>query len=61
MFVSEAGIDQRCFAVRARRDVFGRLGMPTRTKATQAGGSLAGKVSIRLSAISSVIAPVSIF
>jgi hypothetical protein len=63
MFVSEAGIDQRCFAVRARRDVVCRLGMPTRANATHAGGSLAGKVSIRLSTISSssVISSVSIF
>jgi hypothetical protein len=32
--------------------------MPTRAKEIHAGGSLAGKVSIRLSAISSVVAVV---
>src|SRR5258707_5645522 len=35
--------------------------MPTRAKAIHAGGSLAGKVSIRLSTISSSVAIVSIF
>jgi hypothetical protein len=34
-----------------------RWGMPTRAKEIQDGGSLAGKVSIRLWVISSVIAP----
>jgi hypothetical protein len=35
--------------------------MPTRAKGIHAGGSLAGKVSIRLSVISSVLAIVSLF
>jgi hypothetical protein len=42
------------------RDVIRRLGAPTRAKATHAGGSLAGKVSIRLS-VSTSIAMVSVF
>src|SRR6266403_2160658 len=54
-------IRRRAIYQSARRDVFCRLGMPTRATAIHAGGSLAGKVSIRLSVISSVIAPVSIF
>src|ERR1700724_1871417 len=50
------------WSFRAGRDVGFRLGMPTRASATQAGGSLAGKVSIRLSRIlsSSVLAIVSL-
>lgn len=54
------GVDQRCRAFRAGRARFCRLGMPTRTREIQAGGSLAGKVSIKLSATSSVIPTVSI-
>jgi hypothetical protein len=54
-------VDQRCRDFRARRDIVRRLGMPTRAKGIQAGGSLAGKVSIRLRATSSVISVVSIF
>jgi hypothetical protein len=54
-------VNQSCFAFLARGDFVRRSGVPTRAKATHAGGSLAGKVSIRLSAISSSVAIVSIF
>src|SRR5258708_35742054 len=41
------------FCFRARRDLGCRSGLPTRVNAIHAGGSVAGKVSIRLSTISS--------
>ena len=54
------GVDQGCRDFRAGRARFCRLGMPTRAREIQAGGSLAGKVSIKLSVTSSMIPTVSI-
>ena len=56
-YTIEKCVDQRGLFGAER--VFGRRsGMPTRAKATQAGGSLAGKVSIRLSTTMSSAASV---